>query len=587
MSLSKGCAAALLGALALGACTRETQQPAATAAAKQPAAGVDVVALAAELRNTRQEADELAFGGQTNAAVSLIGKTLADPRFVDYENRLQKVLNEISEKQAAEFARLQAEAAEADPGAPPPPYPDPALYGTAEVSYSDVGFRGHLLDQMVRLSLSHGTPEETLALVLPIFNVDERLGLEGVALVYEDLRNRRPAAELLAWAQQLAKTPKLPDSAVNRAMDWAYSAALDANQDDQAIKILAEILAKRGADATVIQSAKRAVNLFIQRGRLDSLSRMLDTLRRAAPGGEALDHLLLAARARLAAASADWKACETHLANAFAALPDSPNLYELLSQVLPLVERAGQSALMDALAKTLATTQPGKTSSVRHAIQFWERDARANKPADFPNRVQILMDAGVRSSDIFDAISTFFYAVSDNPDPAILQKIRAQGEKLFADDATGNLAIAPYCLIDMAWCLEDFDGVLCILEAGVPEKGESWHTMAAIKIKAHKALVNRQIPEAIEQFRIFMKYLDEHGVEEDFADPVHGVTLPKEALLGYNAKRIADLLADTDPAGSAKALEEARAYYAKAIELAKTPEIKSIVEKESQELLSP
>jgi hypothetical protein len=319
---------------------------------------------------------------------------------------------------------------------------------------------------------------------------------------------------------------------------------------------------------------------------------LIETLKRV-KSTTALDNLLLAARTRLAAASGDWNACAGHMASACATLPDrsdssSPtSLSTLVAQIFPIVEKNGQSAVIDTLARNLVTSQPAKTNAVRSAIKYWEQDARANKPADFPNRVQLMMDAGVNPPDIFDTISTFFYATSDNPVPAILQRLRVQGEKLLSENAAGNLAVAPYCLIDMAFSLDDFDGVIKILEAGVPEKDESWHIMAIIKVKAHKALHNNNIPEAVEQFRAFMKHLESHGKEEDFSDPVYNVTLPKEAVLARNAKRIADLLAETNPAESAKALEEARVWYAAALEAAKTSEIKALVEKEGKDLNQP
>ncbi|MCL1887495.1 MAG: hypothetical protein FWF96_01315 [Kiritimatiellaeota bacterium] len=575
MTLHNASAAALLGALALNACA--PQKP----PAPLPPVTVDVVALAAELRETYQNANELTLGGETNAAVALLGRTLADTRFNNYENRLQAALQEITDRQAAEQARRQEEA-EANPDQPVPP-PDPTPFEEPEISYGDVGYRRQMLEQMVRASLRHTTPDATLAHILPIFDADEALALDGLGLIHEELRTTLPAAGLLEWAARLVKTPKLPAAALNRAMDWEYNAALDAGQDDHAIGALAAILVKRGPDNASVAFAQNAVDQFIQRRRLESLSKLLDTLKRA-KSNTALDNLLLAARVRLAVASADWGNCAPLVASASAALPDNPGLHTLLQQVLPAIEKSGQPTLMDTIAKNIVTNQPNKTNSVRRVIQYWERDAHARNPADFPNRVQLMMDAGVNPPDVFDTISTFFYNTSDNPDPAILQRLRAQGEKLFTNDATGKLAIAPYCLIDMAFSLEDFDGVLRILEAGVPDKNESWHVMAAIKVKAHKALHNNDIPGAVEQFRLFMRHLDQHGVEEDFADPALGQTLPKEAVLGRNAKRIADLLAESNPAESAKALDEARAYYATAVESAKTPEIKALVEKEAKEI---
>ena len=581
MTLPKAIALALFGAAAFTACAPE--KPVAKPAT--PAATAEPSVLAAELREIHLAANESLLNGQTNAALKLLGDTLASARYADYEDRVHAVFSEYNEKQNAEYMR-RAELAETDPEHPDlAEPPDFDKFQPPDLSYSDTDTRRQMLETLVRLALETGTPNDALARVIPIFNADERFAHEAAGQIYRNIQHSLAPAELLAWTVSFGKTPKLPAAAVHQAREWEFNAALDAGQDDHAIGILPDLLAKRNNDAGAVgQFAQRAANLFMDpaRPRLESAAKLIATLERIKPSNAALDNLLLSARARLAAASNDWNAYAGHMNTAFADLQDNL-LVSLISQTLPAAQRARQSALIHSLAQTLVTTQStNKTSSVRRVISYWEEDARANNPADFPNRVQTMMDSRVSDHDVFDAISTFFYNTADNPDLAIYKKIHAQGEILHNRNPSG---ITACCLLDLAFCLGDYDGVLRLLEAGIPDKEETWHTGAIIKVKAHKAIHENKIPEAVKQFRAYMEFVENEATEDILTDPMIGLALPKEAVLGRNAARIAGLLEQINDAdGAAKARAEARAFYAAALEAAKHAEVRDLIQSEIKDV---
>lgn len=119
--------------------------------------------------------------------------------------------------------------------------------------------------------------------------------------------------------------------------------------------------------------------------------------------------------------------------------------------------------------------------------------------------------------------------------------------------------------LDNSFVLEDYKGALKRLEKGIPEKDKEWQEMSSTKLKAHLALQEGKKKEAIRLFRKFMDYV---SVEQDLPvpDPLTGIEHTKEMCLGFNAKRIGDILKSMeDKQGSQKAYKEAKELYLKAL----------------------
>ena len=493
---------------------------------------VDYEAIDADLMAVYMEANEFMMGGETNAAIKILGDTLADKRYARH------------------------------------------------------GGRQMLLDYFVRASFGAGQGDEALATVVALCESDLDLGLQGLGLVYENVRQQLPPDEILAWITAFAKNPKLPAAALQKAVEWEILAALDLREDDRAVTVLAAALAKRPEAPELLQLAQRSVAILLD-GRHGALSKLIDALAgiKAAP----VQNLRLAAQVRLAAATGDWDAYAAFMKTAIATLPDPP-LYSLCSQTLSQAKKAGQFAMLNTLAKTLVAAKPKKPSSTRLLAQAWAEDAKNNNPADFPNRLQTMIDADMNPGDAFDILHTFFYAIPEQIPPEVLKKMIVQGETLRNKIEAANPAdtsysmTIPLCLLDMAFTVNDFDATIRILEKGIPEKDEPWHKMGIVKVKAHRAMFNDQNAEAAGYFREFMALLAEHGKEEDLVDPIKNLTLPKEAVLARNALRVGELLAETDPAAANAARAEAVELFKAAVEQAKYPEIKELVEQELQAL---
>lgn len=88
--------------------------------------------------------------------------------------------------------------------------------------------------------------------------------------------------------------------------------------------------------------------------------------------------------------------------------------------------------------------------------------------------------------------------------------------------------------------------------------------MALNKVKAHQALQENHVEEAITRFRTFMDHVA--GREKTEVDPSSGMRYTREMTLGQNAMRIGDLYKKIDKAEDAdRAYQEAADHLTRAL----------------------
>jgi hypothetical protein len=216
------------------------------------------------------------------------------------------------------------------------------------------------------------------------------------------------------------------------------------------------------------------------------------------------------------------------------------------------------------------------------AAGSWAENAMTTNRVDLPKRLNAMLDAKVPASEVGVLFQRYYYDLIEQP--ALLKAMCVVGEKLLPKLTDKNiLNPTKTMLLDGAFILEDFDAAITRLEAGIPDRDEGWHKMALAKVKAHRALKNKQPREAVQFFRDFMACVLT-AKDEDTSDPATGTVHTKEMILGRNAKRIAEILAAIpDPEAAAKTFDEALGYYRKALEKA-NPEAKRIIEAEMAQL---
>jgi len=402
----------------------------------------------------------------------------------------------------------------------------------------------------------------------------------GLQLLLPYLNENEGAAPAFAFASSVASLPQVDAELVRQATEWRFFAALGLPDMEQAADALSVILAAFPADAAdaVLTGA---FEQMIAAGRWDDLETLSKQVASAEGDRENRTHLLLTSSIRLAAGRAQWDAAQDLFKTAAETLPDAA-LQNLMSQILPAARRAGRLDIVDACAEAVIF-QPGGKAAVSQAARHWAESAMATNRAALPRRLEALLNAKIPTPVVSALLIRFFYDLID--ETAVLKQLIPIANQLLIGANEETVKTLKTMRLDGAFVLEDFDLAESYLEAGVPGRDASWHTMALCKVKAHRALKANKPREAVEHFRMFMTCLGDLA-EADTYDPTTGVQHTPDMLRGRNALRIAEILAtipDAEAAAAARA--EAAAYYKKALESVTSAESREAVRKEAGNLL--
>ena len=98
---------------------------------------------------------------------------------------------------------------------------------------------------------------------------------------------------------------------------------------------------------------------------------------------------------------------------------------------------------------------------------------------------------------------------------------------------------------------------MSLLEKGITGHDEHWHSELKDKVGAHLALAEGRHEDAIKLFRVHMARVEVW--EQPVVNPEDQTKMTKEAVLGFNEKRIGDIYSEM---GSRS--EDAKAAYARA-----------------------
>jgi tetratricopeptide (TPR) repeat protein len=153
-----------------------------------------------------------------------------------------------------------------------------------------------------------------------------------------------------------------------------------------------------------------------------------------------------------------------------------------------------------------------------------------------------------------------------NPSADTLAPVYAMCEQMGGAGAEKGVRqrVAGY-LLDMGFFLEKYAESLKLIEDGVLGEGNPQAEALTCKIKAHLALKEGRIDEAVDYFRQFMKFIEKGSSAREY-DALERLWVTRDMILGLNAKRIGDILAKADRKAEADlAYKEAREYYEKAL----------------------
>jgi tetratricopeptide (TPR) repeat protein len=118
-------------------------------------------------------------------------------------------------------------------------------------------------------------------------------------------------------------------------------------------------------------------------------------------------------------------------------------------------------------------------------------------------------------------------------------------------------------MMDCCFLLEQYDRAKEIFDLCKSQLSQEEVEVLENKILAHVAMKAGNYEEALTRFKVFTETLRKK--KRDEYDHIHGETVPYEALMGLNMKRIGELFAlKGDSASAVKAYEEAKTYYQQA-----------------------
>ena len=299
-------------------------------------------------------------------------------------------------------------------------------------------------------------------------------------------------------------------------------------------------------------------------------------------GGCAPSHVSIATHVRASAARGDWTALTNSFLSAITILNDS-EINDLLRDIVPNAAKAGKRTVIDQCAEAILfnSAVSNKPASFALAARIWGENVMATDKAAFPGRLEIMLRANVPTEELAGLYARNFYAFTEQP--ALFKKLIAFGDRLAAlitnEDLRNDIKIR---VLDGCFLTQDYDRALTLLESRIPgaDRTDAWHATAIVKVKAHRALQHNEPREAVTYFREFMDQLRKSN-DATVSDPITGRFFPTAMVLGRNAKRIGDILADIpDPAEAAKAYAEARDLYAQALQKTTNADARKVIEAE-------
>ena len=272
-----------------------------------------------------------------------------------------------------------------------------------------------------------------------------------------------------------------------------------------------------------------------------------------------LTHLRLRVTADILLQQEKVVEAETFLATNGVALGD-PDLSSRSAKLLELAIKAGDQAMVSRVVLA-ALASGNERPKTRHAVvRSWLRASeKAGQWGDFVERIEVALDAGCPGDSLLPAVRSSFHTIMLSPDEALQRSCIAVTERLSAECEfdEGRQQSIKLLLLDGSFYVQDFKRAYAIVEAGVRLYDEEWHATTKEKVGAHLALQEGRKEDAIALFRKHMARVELW--DAPVINPENGARMCREAVLGFNEKRLGDIYAGMDSRS-----EDASAAYARA-----------------------
>lgn len=428
-------------------------------------------------------------------------------------------------------------------------------------------FKEHFFDLKLDTLLAQKNDTTAADSVLAAWRSDPALAQSAFAKLQTYYQQQNDPAAVQAWCQRLlALTPSVADDTKAQIVGWDLMAALS-RRDPAAIQtaidgVMATV--KPEDAAALLENRLGALIADGQQALARPLIARIEGKRSASP---LFAELTATLTLRCVLAAGTWDQFPTAFETCAARLPDEA-LLKLMRTAFSTLQKKNQKMLVEQASKHIVFSTTAKTGAADFAARVWvECGVSADKQV-LPERLDALLAAKISPVQVGNLYDRYFYEMVDRLD--IIKKLCVLGEKIIAAcsdvNTVNNLKVK---VLDGAFIVENYDLAIHMLEQGIPGKDKMWHDMSISKVKAHRAMAQKNPREAVNYFREFMNAWIDSKQEEEYA-PTSGIAYSREWILGRNANRIADILDSIpDKAEADKARAEAKAYFKVAIEKAK------------------
>lgn len=378
-------------------------------------------------------------------------------------------------------------------------------------------------------------------------------------------RTSQPEA-LLDWLDELADLTTDTDL-LTRTWDALLRVYASQAQFDVVAARVPELLDSVPDDVQRHRLLQQVVRSAIRAKRFDAAHAVLDAVREQAPLSDELAQfitmasvdLLLAQEHTDEAAHVLWEAADT--------VPDTA-LAAPFRRLMRARLDSGDDEAVARLVRRAINDLGDKRTSRDVLLSVWVRAAgTSGDHREFLSRLERSLDAKVDLGRLLGAFEEGFYAIMSVGTPALQQDCITLLDRMRAVPYDRDTVLARLALLrlDAAFYRKDFGTALKVIHKGVPGYDDAWHEVLSNKISAHLALQEGRHEDAIRHFRAHMETVSDW--EDPERDPETGLMMVKEAVLGYNEKRIGDIYASIDRHDKAKAAyQAARDWYEKALQ---------------------
>jgi tetratricopeptide (TPR) repeat protein len=429
-----------------------------------------------------------------------------------------------------------------------------------------IAYRGQCLAVLLGSYLQEGATDEAEALYLKHL-ADESLARPAYGQIGGYYYQQGEFDLLTAWLIKLMDSPVLLPELKQVSWRRYVSVCPQAEMLPSLVERVPYVLAFDASSRPQLIAV--AAKGLLQAGELELLAQFLDKI--VAAAGEDAALIAVVETARLDALIIDEQLDEAivFVGRKDSALPDVA-LSQRVGKVTAALLAAERKADAEAFLVTLLDSAEAMPATARVASRQWVGLARADGDLELVlERIGVMVDRALPLPLVFMEFNKDFYGVMQQPDVATRALGTAMLERLasHADADKLDAARVEMMQLDCAFFHNDFNSASNLLKAGIAGQSEEWHAQLLNKVEAHLAMQEGRIDDAIACFRRHMAIVAQW--EHPVRDPSQDLDMYKEAVLGFNEKRIGDILtkAGGREAEAAAVYQKARDYYAQALAL--------------------